>query len=124
MKKGRFNYESRGAAGSPPARQEDRRLIWIPAAHTDKSLFRNSVGKRQRRIFAVISPPLRLDRSRKPIRRVLIFDNHPESLRLISRQYANRNRQPGLRPIHRNVILSLFLVLILAAAMFWPLLSS
>jgi hypothetical protein len=63
------------------------------------------------------------NRGRKPIRRILIFDNHPDSLRLISRQDLNRDiRSPNPRSLRRDLILGSFLILLLVCAMFWPLL--
>jgi hypothetical protein len=38
---------------------------------------------RRKKFFAVVSPPMMIGASRKPIRRVLIYDNHPATLRLL-----------------------------------------
>jgi hypothetical protein len=60
----------------------------------------------------------------KKIQRLLIFDNHPDSLRLVSRLHPDRDIQPrDPRGIRRNVILGLFLILLLIGAMFLPLLQ-
>ena len=125
MKRPRFSCEPRQAAGSHPRLQKNLRLKWIPVSHIGERLFRNSASKRRKRIFAVIAPLLPADSSRTPIRRILIFDNHPDSLRLVSRQYLNGDAQsPTLRPLYRDVILGLLLILLLVCAMFWPLLLS
>ena len=64
-----------------------------------------------------------VDKRGKKIQRILIFDNHPDSLRLVSQHYLNRNAE-RLRPrgSQWHVILGLFLILFLIGAMFWPLL--
>jgi hypothetical protein len=42
-----------------------------------------STGSRRKRIFAVVSRPVPAAVPGKTTRRVLIFDNHPETLRLL-----------------------------------------
>src|SRR4029077_10637793 len=37
----------------------------------------------RKKFFAVVSPPIRIDASRQPIRRVLILDNHPATRQLL-----------------------------------------
>jgi hypothetical protein len=39
---------------------------------------------RRKKFFAVVSPPIVTGASRKSIRRVLIHDNHPATLRLLN----------------------------------------
>jgi hypothetical protein len=76
-----------------------------------------------------------VDRGRKIIRRILIFDNHPDSLLLVSGQNLNpdvdlatgRARPTGglAAPLHASLlhfVLGLALILVLVLAMFWPLL--
>jgi hypothetical protein len=75
------------------------------------------------------------DRGRKIIRRILIFDNHPDSLRLVYGQNLNpavdlatgRVRPTGglaasLHTSLLHIVLGLALILVLVLAMFWPLL--
>jgi len=59
----------------------------------------------------------------KTIRRILIFDDHPDSLRLILGRPANRHAyRPGAdRTSSRNLILPGMAILAALLAMFWPL---
>jgi hypothetical protein len=97
----------------------------------------DSTGSGRRKIFAIVTPPMPADRGcKKTIRRILIFDNHPHSLRLVSGQRLNPDVDlatgrvrvaavTGLaapRPAsHLHVILGLVLIMTLVLAMFWPL---
>ena len=79
----------------------------------------------RRRIF-VIKKTSRLPATTGPvktIRRILIFDDHPDSLRLILGRPANRRayRPTGDRASSRNLILPGMAILIALIAMFWPL---
>ena len=70
----------------------------------------------QKRIFVVASRPV--TESGKTIRHIVIFDNHPDSLRLLL--------SSDLILQHRNeffyVVLTIVLVLAAGLGMFWPLL--
>lgn len=61
-------------------RRFDRKLPTRWTRLPDLSTLRVSQRKK---FFAVVSPPIRIDASRQPIRRVLIFDNHPATLQLL-----------------------------------------
>src|SRR3954454_17089513 len=77
------------------------------------------------RIFVVaqVGPFGRTSFSGGKQRHILIFDNHPESLRMVSRRHLSADlAHASFPPKHHDVILALFLMLLLAAAMFWPLL--
>lgn len=79
----------------------------------------------RRRIF-VIKKTSRLPATTGPvktIRRILIFDDHPDSLRLILGRPANRRayRPTWDRASSRNLILPGMAILIALIAMFWPL---
>ena len=69
----------------------------------------------QKRIFAVVSQPLKT--RGKTIRHVLIFDNHPSSLRLL----VATGGAPG-RKSELWTALSILLILAATVGMFWPLL--
>ena len=63
------------------------------------------------------------DLGRKPARHILIFDNHPDSLRLVSEQHLNPDVDLAA-PRHASpshIILGLVLILTLVLGMFWPL---
>jgi hypothetical protein len=118
----RFNYERSGGATS---RLSPRKYSkWIQASHISGALLRDSKGSERRKIFAIVAPPMPADRGRKIIRRVLIFDNHPDSLRLVSEQYQNPDVDlpaPG-HTRRSHVIFGMLLIMTLVFAMFWPLL--
>jgi hypothetical protein len=54
---------------------------WIPLA--ELSSVRDSISSDKKRIFAIVSRPIAGEINGKAIRRILIFDNHPEGLRLV-----------------------------------------
>ncbi|SRR6266550_8049837 len=61
----------------------------------------------------------------RKVRHILIFDDHPESLRLVSRYHLDKDAErPGSHRSRSQVILGLFLILFLIDAMFWPLLMT
>jgi hypothetical protein len=121
MKTPRFNDGARPSAISRVRTQKHARLKWVPVSHFGDALL-DLVGSGRKRIFAIMAPPLPAERGGKPLRRILIFDNHPASLRLISRQHPNQDLASlKLRPLRRDLIVGLFLILVLVAAMFWPL---
>jgi hypothetical protein len=69
----------------------------------------------QKRRFAVRSQLATV--SGKTIRHIVIFDNHPNSLRLLSSALIPRRRNEFL-----NAVLSIVLILAAGLGMFWPLL--
>jgi hypothetical protein len=86
-------------------------------------LRRGSNGSTRRKFFAIVTPPARSDSGCNPVRRVLIFDNHPDSLRLVSKQrlnpdvdlYAARNTNGSY------VLLGVVLILTLLLGIVWTL---
>jgi hypothetical protein len=59
------------------------------------------------------------------VRHILIFDDHPESLRLVSQYQPNWDiKRPRPRPPQWRRVLGLLLILFLIAAIFWPLLTT
>ena len=75
----------------------------------------------RKRTFAIVSPPIPVRSGRKTVRHVLIFDNHPRSLRLLSETLAKADVDLALPRNPRHVILGIALILTLVIAMFWPL---
>lgn len=70
----------------------------------------------QKRIFVVASQPI--TEGKKTIRRIVIFDNHPESLRLLlGSDLPSRRRNQFF-----YVVLAITLVLAAGLGVFWPLL--
>jgi hypothetical protein len=127
----RFNYER--SAGPPSRLSAQKYSKWIRVSDIDGPLPRKSSGTARRKIFAIVTLSRSVDLPGKTVRHVLIFDNHPDSLRLVAEQYLNSDvglatgpfraadgpAAPGhIRPSH--VILGLALVVTLVLAMFWP----
>jgi hypothetical protein len=118
----RFSYDGKpGAASRPRGRDFPQ---WIRVTPISGRVLDDSKGSDRKRIFAIVSRPIPTDVEGKTIRRILIFDNHPDSLRLVSGL--------GVRPdvdsarlrytSHSHVILVLVVVMALVLAMIWPLL--
>src|SRR4051812_42759096 len=87
------------------------------------SITPSGVRQQRRRIFVIaqVRPPGRTTPLGGKQRRILIFDNHPDSLRLVSKYHLYRDAErPSPRRSQRHVILALFLILFLIDAMFWP----
>ena len=70
----------------------------------------------QKRIFVVASRPV--SEGAKTIRHIVIFDNHPASLRLL----FSRDLMPRGRSDVFYTVLAIALVLVTGLGMFWPLL--
>jgi hypothetical protein len=66
-----------------------------------------ALSSRPKKLFAVVSPPI--PKGGKTIRRVLIFDNNPASLRLLSHSYA-LDRRGAKQRTYLWVVLGLILV--------------
>ena len=79
MSNPRFNKGSRRRAISPSATGGIPQ--WIPMPELEPTSGSASSG--QKRIFAIVSPPIPTSVDGKTIRRIVIFDNHPDSLRLV-----------------------------------------
>jgi hypothetical protein len=81
----------------------------------------NSEGKR---IFAIVSRPIPTAIEGKTIRRVVIFDNHPDSLRLISQSGIGAvDDSVALRQARlTSIVGGSILIAMSLAALLWPLL--
>jgi hypothetical protein len=118
MNTSRFDYDRRPGATVDPSAQGYSKWIRVSGS----SLLRDSVGSGRKKIFAIVAPPMPADLGCKAIRRILIFDNHPESLRLLSKLRARPDVDPAARRAHpAHLIFALLLMLALSIAMFWPL---
>src|SRR6202011_660647 len=105
------------SSASDFVRQTARRDFAIPTLSLKKQ--RRS---QKARIFVIekMRQAVRINPPGGKIRRILIFDNHPESLRLVSRYYLNEDAQPPrVRVLQPDFILGLFLILLLIGAMVW-----
>src|SRR6266550_1331057 len=83
-----------------------------------------SAGSGQKRIFAIVSPPIATPVEGKTMRRIVIFDNHPDSLRLVLQSGLNPDSDdPASRRERRtSIICGSILIAMILAAMLWPLL--
>jgi hypothetical protein len=118
----RFSYNRKLAAASRPRGRDFPQRIRI--THISGSVLDDSKGSDRKRIFAIVSRPIPMKVEGKTMRRILIFDNHPDSLRLVS-GLGVRPDVDSARPrytSHSHVILGLVVVMALVLAMIWPLL--
>jgi len=79
MDTSRFNEHSRQRAILNSASRNYLQQIQVPRL----GCVHNHVTSPRKRIFAIVSRPTRSQVKGKTIRRILIFDNHPDTLRLI-----------------------------------------
>ena len=118
----RFALDRRpGAASRPKVREFPK---WIRVSHLSSAVLRYPIVSGRKKIFAIVAPPIPADVGRKTIRRILIFDNHPDSLRLVS-GYRGEDSHFDVfdspRTISWGVTLLWILVVGLMMAMIWPL---
>jgi hypothetical protein len=81
-----------------------------------------SLGKK--RIFAIVSQPIAAELKGKPIRRIVIFDNHPDSLRLVleSGLDSGNDDAAALWERRASIICGSILITIILAALLWAIL--
>jgi hypothetical protein len=122
MKRERFDYRRMALSGSFVRPKADNQFN----AARDFSLTRQQHG--QRRKISVIKQVIRVPSTNgkgKKIRRILIFDNHPDSLRLVSGSHPHYPyvdlRRPQRIGFWELVIASVLMIAGLVG-MFWPLL--
>jgi hypothetical protein len=77
----------------------------------------NSLGPKRTRVSVIVSRPIRLREGAAPIRRVLIFDDHPATIRLLDDVDRAQKRKNELALVEFSALIVLLLL-----AMFWPLL--
>jgi hypothetical protein len=83
---------------------------------------RDSTSSGERRIFAIVSRPIAAELKGKAIRRVVIFDNHPDSLRLVLESDVDSYSDGAARWERRaSIICGSILIGIVLAALLWPL---
>ena len=123
MKIPRFSYDRRPSAPSRRRPARYARPKWIRVSNVGGPFLRDSGTPERRRIFAIVAPP-KVDASGNAVRRLLIFDNHPDSLRLVSRLDVRPDDLAAMRRAHPvYLIFALLLMLALSSAMFWPLIA-
>jgi hypothetical protein len=96
---------------------------WIRMSERGYPSFPASSG--QKRIFAIVSPPIPTSVNGKTIRRIVIFDNHPDSLRLVLDSGVNVESDDAVsrRERRTSIICGLILIAMLVAALLWALCS-
>ena len=123
MKNPRFNNDRSPGATSRLRPQNYPRPRWVQLAKIDNQVLGESTYSGTNRIFAIVTRPQPASSGGKTIRRILIFDNHPKSLRLLYRLRPSPDvdlvaaRRAG--PAH--LMFGLLLMLALSIGMFWPL---
>ena len=76
-----------------------------------------SLGPKRIRVSVIVSRPIRLREGAAPIRRVLIFDDHPATIRLLDDVDPALKRKTKLALVECGA-----LIVLLMLAIFWPLL--
>ena len=74
-----------------------------------------SLGQKRTRVFVIVSRPIRLSEGAAPIRRVLIFDDHPATIRLLDDVDFALKWKNELALVGSSA-----LIVLLMLAMFWP----
>jgi hypothetical protein len=74
-----------------------------------------SLGPKRTRVSVIVSRPIQLREGATPIRRVLIFDDHPATIRLLDDVDPTEKRTDRLALLAFSA-----LIFLLILAMFWP----
>jgi hypothetical protein len=124
MNTSRFNYEAGADATSPSGPRKDLRWKWIPVSDLSERVLGNLTRSPQNRIFAIVSRPTRSQVEGKTIRRILIFDNHPDSLRLVLESGVGLDNDDAAvrRERRTSIICGFILIAMVVAGMLWSLL--
>jgi hypothetical protein len=77
----------------------------------------DSLNRKRTRVSAIVSRPIRPGEGAAPIRHVLIFDDHPATIRLLNDVDRAQKRENKLALVEFSALIVLLLL-----AMFWPLL--
>ena len=91
-------------------------LIMRNAAQRRFDVMPASLGPKRTRVFVIVSRPIRLREGAAPIRRVLIFDDHPATIRLLDDIDRAQKRKNKVALVEFSALIVLLLL-----AMFWPL---
>jgi hypothetical protein len=100
-------------------KQNPQRFIMIMrnAAQRRFDVPPDSLGPKRTRVFVIVSRRIRLKEGAAPVRRVLIFDDHPATIRLLDDVDVAQKRQNKIALVEFGT-----LIVLLILAMFWPLL--
>jgi len=122
MNTGRFNYDRNpGAISRPGTRKYSK---WTRLPHIGPRFLGNSTGPQRRKIYAIVAPPMPADPGRKTKRRILIFDSHPDSIRLVFGRRLSADVDFTVPEItgRRYIILGLVPILVIVLVTLWVLL--
>jgi hypothetical protein len=114
-----ISEESQRALAARVLKQTPQRFILIMrnAGQRRFDVTPASLGQKRTRVFVIASRPIRLSEGEAPIRRVLIFDDHPATIRLLD------DVDPALKRKNKLALVGCSaLIVLLMLAMFWPLL--
>ena len=116
----RFNDRSQRRGIARSAMGANRAWIKMPQAGP----LADSVASRRKRIFAIVSRPIPTKGEGKTIRRILLFDNHPASLRLVLESGFDLETDDAAsrREMGKSIICGSILIAMVIAAVLWPLL--
>ena len=94
---------------------------WIPMAELGS--VRDWISSGEKRIFAIALRPIATEIKGQAIRRIVIFDNHPDSLRLALESGVKLESDDAAARLERcaSMICGSILIAIVLAAMLWPL---
>jgi len=119
MNSSRFDHDRRSRVTVQPSVQ--KYLKWIRVSRFGSSLLRDSAGSGRKKIFAIVAPSMPADLGCKTTRRILIFDNHPDSLRLVFGPRASHGQLPDPQRTPTWVVALLWILVVgLVMAMFVP----
>ena len=105
------------AAGAAQTNPQRFILIMRNAAQRRFDVTPASLGPKRIRGFVIVSRSVRLREDAAPIRRVLIFDDHPATIRVLDDVNRALRRKNKLALVECSA-----LIVLLILAMFWPLL--
>jgi hypothetical protein len=119
MKSPRFNNEDRPTTRSRFSSVTHPHPKWIRLSNIAERLRRESNGSTRRKFFAIVAPPSPSGSRRGAVQRILIFDNHPDSLRLVSKQHSSSDvdLSPARNTNESHVLLGVVVVLTLLFGM-------
>ena len=97
-----------------------RHLRWI--RRPELSCLPDSTSSGRKRIFAIVLRPIPTQVKGKTIRRILIFDNHPDSLRLVFEPGVELDTDDAASRRERRIaiICGFILIAIVVGALLWP----
>jgi hypothetical protein len=105
------------APGVPQQTPELSTLITGNAGQRRFDVTPDALDPTHRRVSVIVSRPIRLREGAAPIRRVLIFDNHPATIRLLEELDRAQKGKGRLTLVKYGALIVLLLL-----AMLWPLL--